>query len=70
MRTCVNCFRVIQEARLQALPGCTTCVDCSSTPKHFGLMDFSHKTAGSVVIVDGGDKESIRRMKMVYERKR
>lgn len=70
MKTCSNCFMVIPEARLQALPGCTTCVYCSTTPKHFGLMEFSHKTAGSVVIVDGEDKESIRRMKNCFHRRR
>ena len=70
MKTCSQCFCVIPQARLDAIPGCTTCVNCSSTKPYFGLMDFSHKTAGSVVIVDGNDKESIRRMKMVYERKR
>jgi hypothetical protein len=34
------------------------------------LMDFAHKTGGYVVIVDGNDKESIRRMQDVYRRKR
>lgn len=66
---CTICKNTISSERLAAIDT-TVCVNCSNVPKVFGLMDYAHKTAGTVVIVDGADKEAIRRMKNVYERKR
>jgi hypothetical protein len=67
---CIHCFQPITAERIDSLGHVKVCVNCSQTPKHFGLMDFSHKTAGTVVIVNGNEKESIRRMKNAYTRKR
>jgi hypothetical protein len=68
-KQCVTCGDTISDIRLAALDT-NICIKCSKVPKVFGLMDYSHKTAGAIVIVDGGDRESIRRMKNVYTRKR
>lgn len=42
---CTGCKKPIPRARLKALPGTKTCVNCSSVKKVEGIMVFDHKTA-------------------------
>lgn len=69
MYRCEVCDEVIPEGRVE-LGYTDRCKNHSNAVRHYGLMDYSHKTAGSVVIHRGGNKESIRRMQAVYRRKR
>lgn len=47
-----------------------TCIGCTNTKPKVALMNYSHKTAGSVVIIDGGNQENIRIARRAFERKR
>lgn len=69
MYSCKVCDKEIPDGRVE-LGFTDTCVDHSMAKKHYGLMDYGHKTAGAVVIHRGGNEESIRRMQAVYRRKR
>lgn len=66
---CKTCNGLIPDARAE-LGYTDTCVHHSEEVPHFGLMDYSHKTAGEVVIHRGGNEESIRRMNRIYRRSR
>jgi hypothetical protein len=69
-RTCDNCNCVIPPARLEALPHTNTCVACSRVTTFVGFMDWSHKTAPELVMVDSADSENLRRARRISERSR
>lgn len=70
MKNCCKCKIEIPAERLEAIPDTTTCVNCSNVKKKVGFMDFYHKTAPELVIVDSSDEESVRRARRVYNRSR
>lgn len=67
---CHDCGAVIDELRLEILPGTTTCTACSKEQKRVGFLVFSHKTAPDIVMVDGANKEAVRIARRGYERAR
>ena len=69
-RTCDTCNAVIPPARIEALPNTTTCVACSRVTTFVGFMDWSHKTAPELVIVNSSDSENLRRARRINERSR
>ena len=69
-RICDTCSEPIPVARIEALPNTTTCVKCSRVSKMVGFMDWYHKTAPELVMVDSADTENLRRAKRINERAR
>jgi hypothetical protein len=69
-RTCDTCNCVIPPARLEALPNTTTCVGCSRVTTFVGFMDWSHKTAPELVVVNRSDTENLRRAQRINARAR
>lgn len=67
---CIVCHNPIPEERLEILPHTKTCVKCSTEEKMVGYMDYYHKTAPNLVIIDPKDKESMRRATRVFNRSR
>lgn len=67
---CQKCGCEISAARLEALPYATKCVKCSDTKPLVGFMDWYHKTAPELVMVDSADTENLRRAKRINERAR
>lgn len=67
---CVNCNGVIPVARLEVLPDTQTCVGCSTAKPMVGFMDWAHKTAPELVMVNSADKENLRRAKRISSRSR
>lgn len=57
---CVRCGAAICADRLEALPSTKTCVKCSETRKVVGFMVAPHKTGSFLVMVDAGDRETLR----------
>jgi hypothetical protein len=48
---CKSCGSVIPFKRLEIIPGCTTCVNCSSEAKFSGVPVINHKTGNEVQVV-------------------
>lgn len=67
---CEICGQEIPVERLEVIPGCTTCVEHSREVQKVALLEYGHKTAGSVVVIDGNDTESVRRAFRAYRRSR
>jgi hypothetical protein len=67
---CQTCGCEISKARLEALPYTTTCVNCSKAKPYVGFMDWYHKTAPELVMINSGDKENIRRAQRISNRAR
>lgn len=57
---CHKCGQNISPERIEALPNTTTCVKCSRENRKVGFMVSPHKTGAFLVLVDSGDKESLR----------
>ena len=70
MQCCDTCGKPIPPARLEALPHTTTCVGCSRATTFVGFMDWAHKTAPELVMVDGADTENLRRAQRINSRAR
>lgn len=70
MRMCIHCDSEIPLARIEVLPNTQTCVSCSTETKRVGFMDWGHKTAPELVIVDSNDKENMRRASRINSRSR
>jgi hypothetical protein len=70
MKRCNDCNTLIPKERLSVVPDTEHCIDCvdNHTKPKRGLMDYSHKTAGEVVFVDG--KHNWNRANAVYRRQR
>lgn len=66
---CSQCERPIPAERREALPETTTCVACSNVKKVVGLMEYGHKTGGSLVMLPD-DPEQIRLAYRSYRRAR
>jgi hypothetical protein len=69
-RVCDTCFNDIPQARLEAIPETTTCVNCSRETKKVGFMDWYHKTAPELVMISPDNKENLRRAQRVNARSR
>ena len=67
---CVNCNGVIPVARLEVLPDTQTCVGCSTAKPMVGFMDWAHKTAPELVMINSADKENLRRAIRISARSR
>lgn len=65
---CEICNEPIPPERLDAIPGTTRCVKHSGTVKRMGLMDYSHKTAPSLVVIDPMDREAVRLARRAFHR--
>jgi hypothetical protein len=48
---CKTCGNSIPFKRLEIIPGCTTCVNCSSESKFSGVPVINHKTGNEVQVV-------------------
>lgn len=70
MTKCKICGDEIPADRLEALPGTTTCVSHSGTTKRIGMMDYSHKTAPALVVLDSRNKEAMRLAHRAFHRSR
>lgn len=66
---CSNCEMPIDPERLEAIPETTTCVRCSTVKKQLGLMEYGHKTAGTIVLLPD-DEEQQRLAFRSYRRSR
>lgn len=60
---CEKCGVVIPPERLEVVPGTKHCVKCSDVKAVKGFMESNAAkgTGAEIVIVDGDDKESLRR---------
>ncbi len=67
---CASCGQDIDPERLEVLPNTRTCVMCSKQPRNVVFMEYGHKTAGYIQIVNGSDVEGIRRAERAYKRAR
>lgn len=67
---CEICGVEIPRERLEAIPGVNRCVHHSGVIKRIGLMDYSHKTAPSLVVLDPKNKESVRLARRAFNRSR
>jgi len=70
MRNCECCGVIIPPARLEVLPHTTTCVGCSRATTFVGFMDWAHKTAPELVMVNSADTENVRRARRISARAR
>ncbi len=64
------CGQEIPAERLEVFPDATACAGCSTVGKNKVFMEYGHKTAGALVIVDWADKESIRKANRAFRRSR
>jgi hypothetical protein len=67
---CKLCSLDIPIERLQAIPGTTTCVKCSSVKSVHGFMVFGHKTAGELVMISPDNTEAMRQAQRSNKRSR
>jgi hypothetical protein len=70
MAKCKNCQKNIPKARLEILPDTETCVGCSEAKPMMGFMDWAHKTAPELVMINTADKENVRRAQRINKRAR
>lgn len=69
---CSKCSTSIDEDRAEFLvltKRRSLCVNCSDESKKLALMDYAHKTAGTIVVLPN-DKESQRKAFRIYRRSR
>lgn len=67
---CITCEQEIPAERLEILPHTKTCVKCSNEKKKVGFMDFGHKTAPVLVVINPENSEDLRRATRVFNRSR
>jgi hypothetical protein len=70
--TCISCSKPIPEERAEFLAEAgkaCVCVHCSSEQHKVCFLDYSHKTAPSLVVV-GTNPEAIRLASNAYKRRR
>jgi len=70
MRTCERCAAEISPERLEALPNTSTCTACSTVRKAVTYMDYGHKTAPSLVVIESTNTEAVRRAQRAFTRAR
>jgi hypothetical protein len=66
---CAVCGELIPRARLRALPDTRVCVRHSTESKVEGVIEYGHKTAGTIVILPK-DPEMKRRALRAHRRGR
>lgn len=71
-KPCSVCHSPIDPERLEVLPDTIYCVTCarSHVSKRVAFMDYSHKTAPQLVVIEGTDEEGLRRAKRAFKRAR
>lgn len=71
-KKCVYCGCSISTERLDYNPNIRTCVSCADidTPQVHAFMEYGHKTAGSIVLVDKRNSEAMRMADRAYRRRR
>ncbi len=67
---CEVCKKEIDPERLEALPNTRRCAEHSDAAKFVGFMDFSHKTAPALIMVNSDDRESLRLATRAFRRSR
>jgi hypothetical protein len=70
--TCRQCNKDMPDARAEFLMSQgkpITCVSCSTEKPKVCFLDYSHKTAPSLVVV-GNDPESVRLAQRAFKRQR
>lgn len=67
---CKKCGTEIPFERVEILPHTKTCVNCSTEKRKVVFNVYDHKTAPSLIIIDGNDRESIRRATRAHNRAR
>ena len=67
---CRICGAEIPEERIEAIPGTTTCVKCTTVKSVHGFMVFGHKTAGELVMISPDDTEAMRQAQRSNKRSR
>lgn len=67
---CIKCQTPIPQERLEILPSTTTCVNCSTVKAVVGFMIYNHKTAGTAILVNPEDSETLRQAKRANRRAR
>lgn len=67
---CEICREEIDPERLEALPNTTRCAKHSNAVKQTCFMDFSHKTAPALVVIDTNNREELRLATRAYRRSR
>lgn len=69
---CEVCGVEIPEERLEAIPGCRTCVAHSDAKKMLGftISQFSKGTASEVVLVNPNNTEDVRQARRANARRR
>lgn len=70
MKTCSKCGVEIPAERLEILPDTTTCVKHSREKRKIAFNVYDHKTAPSLIIISGEDREAIRLARRVHRRAR
>lgn len=67
---CNKCSKEIPLERIEVFPNTRECVNCSSVKQKVSFMNYEHKTAGSIITVDGNNPEGVRQAKRAYRRAR
>lgn len=70
MVNCEVCGVEIDSDRLEVFPNTTCCPKHSGVQKKVCFMEYGHKTAPSLVTIDSGDRESIRKATRAFRRSR
>ncbi len=70
MKLCNICNTKIPLERLEILPYTKTCVNCSTEKRKVVFSVYDHKTAPSLVIIDGDNYEAIRLAERAHFRAR
>ena len=47
-----------------------TCVKCTKQTRKVGFMEYSHKTAPSLIMIEGDDKHSLELARRAFNRER
>lgn len=71
MKNCAICGMEIPKERVEALET-DLCLPCAkkNVSKKIGFMDFGHKTAPSLVVIDSRNKEAVRLATRAFRRAR
>jgi hypothetical protein len=69
---CRVCKAPIPKERVEATGGSDLCIDCAAdrVGRRIGFMDYGHKTAPSLVMLQASDTEAVRRATRAFRRAR
>lgn len=62
-----KCGNAIPQERLDALPGTTSCVKCSTVPRKVGRLVYEHKTGGSLQVLEPEQAAAMREAESAVE---